>query len=278
MGTAGLCYARNAFYEVTSDGDLTSFIPRLLEAANLSQYITVKFIDTGAGLVPINVEGGKNVKDVLDDLKARYALIITQNGQGELMVFRPSFLLNARSGSSEFGKTWQFDMQKGDIFEFDYGDLTSNVNSVVVQGYGPNWGVAQDTIAVENNGGQVNYQSFERADLFSPEDCEKHAQEKLLELERNYEVTFRTKYDPNFLIGQSFTVDDNDRFDGSQIFFLKKFSFKIDKNDVSCQITGFSHSLTVLPESIVISNTGVADMDVLQLPEKGANIAWGVRQ
>jgi hypothetical protein len=278
MGTAGLCYSRNTFYEVTSDGDLTSFVPRVIEAAGLTSALPVKFIDVGAGLIPINVEGGKNVKEVFDDLKSRYALIITQNGKGELLIMRPSFLLNARNTSELGDYQWEFSFQDRSIFEMDYGDLTSNVNAVVVQGYGPNWGVAVDTIAVENNSGQVNYQSFERADLFSPEDCEKYAQEKLLELERNFEVSIKTRFRPEFMVGQSFTINDGDKYDGTQVFIMKKYSFTIDKGDVSATVVGYTHSLTILPENLVISNTGVADTDVLQLPEKGANVLWGARQ
>ena len=273
LGTAGLTYNRNTFYEVTGDSTIKSFIDRTLEAANLTKYITVNYVDVSAGLLPIFVEGGKNVKEVFDDLKSKYAIIITQTGDGTLLVMKPSFL-NKDQGTTGF-LAWDFDINKGNVFEIDYGDITSNVNAVVVVGMGDVVGVAVDVIGVQNNSGQVNYQSFERYDLFDTESCEGVAQEKLLELQRNYTLTFKTLFNTSFQVGQRFTMIDNDKYDGSQVFMIKKYSVTIDKQDVSCVISGFTYSLTVLPENLVISNTGVADVDVIQLPNKGQNVLWG---
>lgn len=211
--------------------------------------------------LPINLEGGKTTKDFLMKLREKYAVILHEAGDG---VFR---LSTAEIFSGNTAVDFEFDFSEGNIFDLDYGDLTSQYNAVVVFGFPPNVGVALDAIAVANTGA-VNYFLMENRDLKSIEDCEQVARNKLLELERNFYITFKAPFKPEFRIGQTFRLKDQDRFTGDEKFIISKVAWTINKTDVAATITGYTHSLTLLPENIVLSNTGVADIDILELRSK----------
>lgn len=235
----------------------------------------VDFLDVDVNTLVINIEGGKNLGDVLKQITEKYAVIIHQIGDGTLMVMTPFFLLNSRNNATLNVNGWEFELGVN-VFELDYGDLSNNINSVVVKGYPPSVGVAIDPVMVQLNAGSgvtpqpehYNYLVFELRDLVSIEDCQKVARQKLLEIARNYSVSFRTKFKPEFQIGQPFTLTDNDRFNTNQIWILKKFTFNLSKDDASATITGYAHALDMFPEDIVIDPTGIADVDVLELKDK----------
>jgi hypothetical protein len=171
---------------------------------------------------------------------------------------------------------WRFDINDGTLFEIDYGDLTNHYNAVVVLGRPPVYGVAVDPIAVQNNGGHINYIVHENRYLVSDEDCQQVARDKLLEISKNYVVTIKTKFHPEFMVGQPFTIIDNDRFDGTQTLIIKKYSFSIDKEDVSCTIQGYANTPQMLPEKLVLEPTGVMDVDILQIRDKELDVTkWG---
>lgn len=235
---------------------------------------SVEFIDVDANTLFVATEGGKNTKEVLSAIREKYAVVIHQRGDGTLTVFTPFFLLSARETALNVNG-WDFKLNDN-IFNLDYGDLTSNLNAVVYMGFPPFFGQAVDPIAVQFNAGSGNtpnqnnivYRIFYNRELKSDEDCQKAARSKLLEIARNYSVSFQTKFNPAFGVGQPFLLTDEDRFNSQQIFFIKKYNFVIDKGDVSCTVTGWAHSLEVFPEDIVIEPTGIADVDALEIRDK----------
>lgn len=237
----------------------------------------VEFVDIDTDTLFVNVDGGENLKEVLSQIRDNYAIIIHQNPNGTLTSFTPFFLLQARSNVQSFGisNAWTFELAVN-IFNLDYGDLSSNINSVVVLGYPPAFGMAVDPIAVQLNAGSgnavtqsnYNYEIRENRNLTSDLDCEKTARNILLDKQRNYSVTFKTKFDPRYRVGQPVVINDNDRFNAGQLWIIKKFAYNISKEDVSCDITVFTNSLTVFPENIVIEPTGIADIGALELRDK----------
>jgi len=236
----------------------------------------VQFIDLEANTLFVDLQGGKNLQSVLNQIRENYAVIIHQEGNGTLTVMTPFFLLQARQNEHLNFNAWAFELEKGNVFTINYGDLTSNINSVVVLGYPPNFGVAVDPITVQLNAGSgntpseanFNYLIFEQRDLVSDEDCQKVARQKLLEIMRNFAIKFKVPFHPNYSVGQPLTINDNDRFTDGQVWIMKAYSFNISKDDVSCDITAYAHALDVFPEAIVIDPTGIADVDALEFREK----------
>jgi len=235
----------------------------------------VEFRDVDANTLFVKINSAKNLKDVLSNIKENYALIIHQLGDGTLLVLTPFYLLSAREDDFLNVNSWSFELGTN-AYELDYGDLTNNINSVVVLGFYPHFGMAVDPVMVQLNAGagntpgpeSYNYLTFENRDITSDEDCQKVARQKLLEITRNYAIKFRTKFDPAMHIGQPFTINDNDRFTTNQVWIIKTLEWTISKDDVSAQITGYANSLDTFPEDIVISNTGIADVDALEIREK----------
>lgn len=235
----------------------------------------VAFIDVDANTLFVDVEGGKKLSETLKQIREKYAVIIHQTGNGTLQVFTPFFLLDSRNNEYLNAYGWEFELGVN-AYNLDYGDLTSAINSVVVVGFPPSVGVAVDPVQVQLNAGSgnpitqanYNYLIFEQRDLQGVEACQKVARQRLMEIQRNYSITFKTKFDPRFAVGQPFVINDNDRFTENQVWIIKAFTFNITKDDISCDITGYSHSLDQFPEDIVIDSTGIADVDQLEIREK----------
>lgn len=282
LGTLGLGNDRNMEYQ-RKVGSAKEMMLTMLQTAGLQKgkfnvtpvsrdlipQSMVRFIDVEDAETWIwSIDGGETLKDALESIKKKYAIIIHQSGDGYVNITTPFSLLSAKSNEVLSVNAWQFDVSVGNVYEVDYGDLTNMYNAVVILGNPPTYGVAVDPIAVSNNDGQVNYLIFENRKLFSDEECQRTARNKLLELERNYFVSFRTKFDPRFMVGQPFNLKDNDRYSGTETLMIKSYKFKIDKNDVSCTVTGFAHGATLVPEDVALSDIGVLDVDILQIRDK----------
>ena len=265
LGTLGLANDRHVTWQKKEDV-LSALVSTLLEISGLGNLTFESELDAAEEIRAI-VDGGTNLKELLMNIRNKYAHIIHQGGDGVIRLFTPFSLTQAATTFA-----YEFDISLGNVFDIDYGDLTSNINAVVVLGYPNVMGQAVDPIMVQNNNGEINYISFENRNLLSEEDCEQVARNKLLEIARNYSISFRTKFDPRFAVGQAFTLNDNDKYNGTQVFMIKKYAFTIDKQDVSCIVTGYTHALDIVPNDILISPTGVLDVDFLELTEKDTDV------
>lgn len=238
-------------------------------------------IDTDAGTLFIKTTGGQSLMDELRNMRKNYALIIHNAGDGKIYVITPTQLLSQPDQLNL--NAWEFRLNDN-MWEIDYGEVQNDINSVICLGRPPIVGYAVDPAAVQLNAGpgvtpgpqNYSYISIERRDLTSEEDCESVARNTLLEIERNYIVSFRTLFKPQFMIGQPVVIYDDDRYPDGKIFFIKKYTVTISKDDVSCYMSVYANSLTVLPEELVLSPTGIADVDVLDVQYDIANaVGWG---
>lgn len=286
LGILAITNERNAPINInTRDTNIAYIMQELLQIANV-QIGTENIPDSiPRNLIPISrmvtkidierpltfvIKGGKNAKEAIDSIKERYGVFIFQGVEGFVYTVSPLYLIQGEvdEQGNQTATAWDFDMAKGNIYSINYGDLTSYINSVVVLGYPGTAGVAVDIIGVQRSGGNLNYQIFERAELAGSEDCEKVAQDLLLKILQNNEVSIRTKFNPQFNLTHFFTIKDYNKFTGNELFLIKRIAIKISKNDVSCKLTGYTHSLTTLPQDLVISPTGVADVDYLEIKSK----------
>lgn len=285
LGTVGISNYRNLEYEHKSGtaGELIQTIFQISGAQigpfNVSPVLfdyvpawRIRFIDTNVANRVLIVDGGTDLKEVIVALRKKYALIFHQSGDGFFNVITPFYLLQAESDELLSVNAWQFDINNGTLFDIDYGDVTKQKNAVVMLGSPGSLGIAVDPIAVQNNGGKINYVIEENRRLRGDEECQRVARDKLLELSRNFTLVIKTKFSPELMIGQPFTVIDNDKYDGTQVFIIKKYKFTIAKNDVSAMVHGYAHAADVAPEDILISNTGILDVDVLQIRDKELDI------
>lgn len=283
LGIANYRHLERGVYELNSPEEMLKTLLQLaglqkgeiasvntIEAIDIFPIGKIRIIDTDADTLFIKVSGGKKLMEELQYVRKNYGLIIHQSGDGYINIMTPTQLLSSPDGINTVA--WEFRLGEN-IFEIDYGDITSDINSVICVGRPPVVGYAVDPVAVQLNAGSgvtpgpqnYNYISIDRRDLASEEDCETVAKNTLLEILRNYTVQIKTLFDPRFMVGQAITVYDGDRYPDGKIFFIKSYTVTIAKDDVSCTIVGYSNSLTVLPENIVIESTGIADVDVLEV-------------
>jgi len=220
----------------------------------------------------VRVKGGTSLAEQIKDINKNYSLNIYQSGDGIINIVTPSQLLQQPEGLSFY--SWIFriggDDQDNNVFAIDYGDTTNSINTVVCLGAYSNVGYAYDPGAVQLNAGDrtVGPQDYvteviERRDVISDEQCEEVAKDYLLKVARNYTIQITTEFNPQYMIGQPFKLYDNDKYPNGQIFFIKRYEVSISKDNVSCVITGYANSITVLPENLVLSKTGITDVDYL---------------
>ena len=289
LGSMGISNYRNLTYQHT-EGVASELIPTLLQISGLQQgqfnvypvdrdlipANKIRFIDVDSQNRILITDGGTSLKEVIDKLREKYALIFHQSGDGYFNIMTPFSLVQPQNNSTLSVFAWNFDINLGNLYEIDNGDLTMDYNAIVVLGAPPIYGIAVDVIAVQNNGGQVNYLIHENRDLQSDEDCQKVARDKLFDLNKNYIITLKTKFDPNFMVGQPVTINDNDRFNGTQVFTLKKYSFSISKDDVSCSVQVFNNSSNFIPPTLANDPSGVYDVDILNIRDKELDSnQWG---
>ncbi len=230
----------------------------------------IRVFDTDVENLFIKLAGGNSMMEELKNITKKYAIKITQSGDGYINIITPSMLLSRPEGLNI--QAWEFRTDEN-VWEVDFGEVNNNINCVVVLGRPPIVGYAVDPIGVQLAAGSgvtpgpqhYRYLSIERRDIVSEEDAEKVAKNELLNILKNYTISFKTLYNPDFMVGQALTLYDDDEYPDGAIFFIKKFSVTIDKSDVSCAIEAFANSLTLFPEDIVIESTGIADVDVLDV-------------
>jgi len=228
--------------------------------------------------ITAKVNAANTTADVIKSFRDRYGIIFIQQLSGEVYVYAMTGLLLQSQTEA-----WEFDTNKN-IFNIEYTDTTSDIDAVIVYGRGGAIGEALDILKIQSKGitpdinGNYNVRTLrlERRDIFDEEALQKIAREKLLEINKNNLVTFSTKFDPDFKIGDLFTINDYDFFSGSEVFFIKSIEWSLAKTEYDCTITGFANSLAYLPENIIDSSSsvGLADVDTLGITTKVAGGSW----
>jgi len=294
IGSMGLCNIRNTTINVHTTSNPTEAVNTVLQMGGLQDGAIARDmnIEVFNEIIPasniieklysdetdlnITIKGGNNMKEIFDDLKRKYGLIIHQRGDGKVIVSTPFNM----STSPDDENGWEFRLDEN-IFELNYNDLTTDINSVVVLGQSNTMGMAIDPVALQYAAGDrevqqsdYRYEVFENRDLISDIDCEKVARNKLLEIAKSHYINFKTLFDPRFTIGQRIKIYDYDKLDG-RVFIIKNIYFTISKSDISCDITAYIHSLQQLPEDLVLRNAGIADLAVVDLDKEVIDaVAW----
>jgi hypothetical protein len=251
----------------------------------------IRLLYTSESSLQIQTSGGTNLIDEIKSIRDRHSLIVFQSGDGLINITTPQQLAGGVNSTNATGgirqiATWDF--RWGDnIFEIDYGELNNDVNTIICVGKFGRVGYGVDPYALQLTAGydeqgepnpiqpqHYKYNTLIRRSVSNPEELERIAKDKLLELTRNYVVSIKTLYSPHYMIGDAIRIFDEDRYPNGQIFFIKKIDAIISKNDVSCTLTVYSNSLAVVPEKFILDSTGVADVDVLDI-ENDLNDATG---
>jgi hypothetical protein len=270
--TWGLAYERSSEIKYFT-GTIPTIIDHAIQNSSLAQYIHDIDIRGISENLVINVDSSIYLGEVFKKMSEDYIFKVYQINDGTLRVWTPTYFI------SNNNNVHQYDLTQN-VFNIDYGDGQNNIDCVIV--YGTNVsGVAFDPIAymLKNQSeviptpqtidqGKLNPLKIERRDLYSEEDCQKVAREKLVELARNYTITLTVDYDPTHQLGDMFVIKNSKIVPEEQKWIIKKRTVTISKEDISCSIVAYSNSVTDFPDDILISSTGILDTDMLEITDK----------
>lgn len=251
---------------------------------NLEQSGLTSRLEPTEGIIPFNtiipeegietqslgasVTGGRTSKEVVDQIKTKYAYKIYQIGNGLIFITNPTILI----ANNKTAIVW--DIKKEDYISIDYGDVTNDKEGVIVIGQGVSFGVAVDLGAVQNkekfdaDGNPTpSYEIFLRRDILGSEACDEVARNILLDMLKNNILTLQIPLNLEMHPGQILTITNN-RFNGLERFFIQSVDHEIKKNDGRTTLNIFAHTLTDAPEDVVLSSTGIADLDIIVQDKK----------
>jgi len=271
--TLGLAWERTSQIPFTTL-PVKDIINTALKQTDLRAFVTDIVYDSGIpDYLNPKIDSTYYFGNVLEQIRDKYAIQIYQTGKGVLYIRRPSYFYNAEL------TVYEYDIQEN-IFNIDYGDITQKVDSVCVLGsncagiafdpiaYQLRLGETPDGTTVVPEGDKLNPLFLNRRDFYNQEDCQKFAREKLVELAKNYAISFDTIYQTDQNIGDMFIIKNSSVIDENQKWIIKSRTVTISKDSIICNVVGYSNSIQDLPENILLSAIGVLDTDILELSNR----------
>lgn len=241
--------------------ELQFLIPSIEYDANIPDYFVPK------------IDSTKYFGNVLEQLRQKYAIHTYQKGDGSLVIKFPSSFYGTDR------PLYEYDLQTN-IFNIDYGDIAQKVDCVCVLGmncvgvafdpiaYNLKQGLSPDGEVVEIDKTKLNPLYIVRRDVFNREEAQLLAREKLVELAKNYAITFSCVYEPDQQIGDMFVIKNSSVIDENQKWIIKSRAVELNKTNISCSISAYSNSIQDLPEDLLLSATGILDTDILEITDR----------
>ena len=152
--------------------------------------------------------------------------------------------------TEEETKTYRLERGRN-IIAMSFGDVTSNINRVVVHGRTENAiGIAQDLANMEFSG-RVNELVLERRGVDSWASARDIARNKLIECGKNYIVKATMSFTPEMELGQLVQVfDPKNGLDG-QLFMIRNYTHTISKTSLKTEVGLTANVLSMIPETVL---------------------------
>jgi len=255
------------------------YLSTVFELSGLNNIIPttdiIDYLSSSSNDLVVKWGGEQNVKKILDGVRDTYGVRVHQRGDGKVMVF---------DGFSVYDNDMlEWELTMGDtLTSIDYGDVTNNVNRIVVYGSGGNVGVAADPTSVVD--AKTYYPDFNDENLYATEEHFRRDIIDILELEtiarsilyeklKNQVITVTTIFDPLMGVNQFVKVNDGELYDG-QRFVVQKMSFNISKTAFDVSLTCYRSILAFSPESMVTSRDGFTDLRMLEIDKPVDSDNW----
>lgn len=276
--TFGLAFERTTLTKFF-EANIQTILQKGIEEVHLSEFIPSLYFsnDLSENLI-LKVDSTNKFGEVCNTIKTKYAINIFQAGNGSLYIQTPLFFYNGAIN------VYEYDL-RDTIFDIDYGNISTRINAVCVLGTNA-VGAAYDPISyqlmlgVPENELQNNitpnpiylYPRFiERKDLFSTEDCQQVARNILVDSAKNYTINFSTMFDTKQKLGDMFLIKGSEIIPETQKWIIKKRNITINKNNITCNITGYSNGIIDFPDNILLDASGLLDTDILNVSDKVEN-------
>lgn len=288
-GSANLNFECIGMLGISSEMNL----PTNVEVVTGSEYLSTLFAKSGLStLIPttdiidylttesrslvVKWGGEPNIKKVLEGLNESYGIKVHQRGDGKVMIFDMLgiFLSELTSWTLKLGES---------IFDIDYGDVASQINRIVVHGFGGNDGVAADPTALVEK--QAGFPGFDEENLWSTEVHYRQDISDVLELEaiarnilfdklQNNVVTIKTLWEPAMAVNQIVYISDGEKYDNTK-FVVKKVAMSLSKTSAEATLTCFRSALALAPENMIKDVGGFTDLRTLEVnKEVQDSSAW----
>jgi len=228
-----------------------------------------------AGKLIVRWANSNDLKEIYASVKDDFGVRIHQQGNGIVNIFDPLYYFTIDQVPA-----WEFVLGYN-MFNIDYGDITGDVSMVECVGYG-DIGYAIDPTGIALKGGTLDISTDDehiynkitifRLNITSLDELELEAKNVLLELMRNNVITFQTIFKPEINVGDFITVQDGEIY-SDQAMQIKSFTFDISKGATHMTITAWRSVLATQPEALIVSKTGITDLDILEIRDKVTDIA-----
>ena len=290
--TLGLAYERTTLVKAFS-----STIPQIISTGltdiGLLSVIPYVYVSDDIDEAFIEVTSEYNFGKVLDSIKDKYPIKIFQTGDGGVWIVTPSFFEKevnrtdkyTNTGSFKYikedenpekrfiARVWNYDLSSN-INKIDYGNTLQNVNCIVC--YGLNTvGAAYDPIAYKNQFGtdtiyaqNLSVLTFFRRDFISNIDCRKFAYEKLLDMSKNYIVSFESKYVSDEVLGDLVAIYNSKLIKPDQLFTIKRRTITISKEDINANITVYRTGVAEFGDSVSPILLDLLTIDILNVQDQ----------
>lgn len=270
--TFGLAYERTTQTDFFN-ANMSLIIEKAIDELNLGDFIPAYFLDYNiSDNLILNISSTKYFGEVCDNIKQKYAFQIFQKGDGTLYITTPAYF------NQQSIEAYEYDLESN-VFNINYGNISTNINCVCVIGNN-GIGIAYDPIAYQLMRGvrqdelQTNItpdpiylypRYIYRRDLEGDEACQDIARNKLVEYAKNYTISFKTIFVPTQKLGEVFIIKNSKKIPENQKWIIKRRTITINKEDISCEITGYSNSISDFPDDILLDATGILDTDILNV-------------
>lgn len=214
-----------------------------------------------------------NTIQQLESIREKTVVYIDYNSIDNTLFFKtPQYIQYLQNGEAE---AWQFN-DENILKELKLNSATSMITTVVYVGLGGRKGVAIDFLAF-SQGKQAKEERYYAGWSSNIQELEELAREKLLERARNNIIEFSTLIDNETLKirpGDLIQIQ-NTRFFNGEVFIVKNLHYNINKEgEAILNIQAFASVLSTLPESFVMDDYNITDIDVVrEQPDKVAENA-----
>ena len=251
--------------------NLKYLVEAITEQANtkLPGFLVFDLRLDGSEIILKDLEPSTNILEFLRNIREKAALYIYYEPVSNRVVITTPLYLQYNYRTAGF-PVLEFDTKNNILGTFDYGDISSDINTVIFYGMGGVKGMASDFANYASND-QLRPLYRYNFSTGSKEELEKMARNELLDILRNHSMSFNisvTKTALDIEIGSMCTINDHDTFNGDRFFIISKKSLTMRKDDIIISLTVRAGTLVDFPEDLVLENYGITDYDTLEVNEK----------
>jgi len=218
----------------------------------------------------LKVDSSSNFGKVLQSIQEKYAINIFQQGNGNVIFKWPIYMFQNTATS------FDFDLETT-VANIDYGSQSNLYDTVVVVGNNCN-GIAFDPISYQLKNSlavpelnpdpaKLSILFLYRRDVISQESAQEIARNKLLDILKNYTLSFDSIFIPYLYLGDLIRIKNAKKVSKNTLFIVKSMNITIGET-VKCSYTCYNNAAQDFPSDILLSNTGIWDTDILSVKTK----------